>query len=200
MMKRLSMVSGLMLAITGCGGLAESEEMNPTTDAKGLARTAAHCVAQTAAQPKGQPLAQSAAPTRVDCFDTFADSIAFASKGSVQLSAQAKPADLKQEDVDQMASLATYVIGVVYEHDYYGGASFTFTSDVSCVGWNHGAPNLAAYGWDNFISSSLSYSGCNNTYFYENPNYTGAIVNCGTGCGQVGAAMNDRASSIIWTQ
>ncbi|RYD69970.1 MAG: hypothetical protein EOP84_27485, partial [Verrucomicrobiaceae bacterium] len=27
-------------------------------------------------------------------------------------------ADLKQQDVDQMASLATYVIGVVCQHDY----------------------------------------------------------------------------------
>lgn len=200
MLKQLFLLSaGLMLTTTGCGGLVESDEMNPRSDEKGLGRPSQHCVASTFAQPKGQPMPQNLAPTRFDCFDTFADAISSVSKGTVRLPTNAKPEDLKQEDVDRMASMAVYVIAVEYEHDYFGGASYTLQSDVTCQGWYHGIPSLP-YGWDNLISSAIAYSGCNNSWHYENPGYTGAVVNCGTACAQIGAAMNDRTSSIIWSE
>lgn len=200
MLKQLFLLSAaIMLTATGCGGPVESDEMNPATDQKALGRLAQHCVAHSFAQPKGLPLPQNLAPSRFDCFDTFAEAISFVSKGTVQLPSNARPEDLKQADVDRMATAAVYVIGVEYEHDFYGGASLIVQSDVTCQGYIHSLSSMP-YGWDNRISSAVAYAGCNYSLHYEHPSFGGAIANCGTACSQIGAAMNDRTSSIIWSQ
>lgn len=97
-----------------------------------------------------------------------------------------------------VAPLASTVIGIFYEHNNYGGASYAASvTQNGCYGYAHGYTSLAGIGWDNRITSFRSYSNCK-TAIFENTNYGGASYGYYVNSSNVGAAMNDRASSIRW--
>lgn len=199
MLNKMALISaGFMLAATGCGGPADSGGTELGRETQGLASPAQHCVGKSFAQPKGLAAPEALPETQFTCFDTFAQAIAHVSQGTVQLAAGARPEELKQEDVDQMASLAQYVIGIEYEHRDYGGSSLIIYSDYTCTEFDQWVSALPS-NWNDRISSSLAYSGCNYSWHYENANFGGAVINCGAGCANLGGtAMNDRTSSIYW--
>lgn len=98
----------------------------------------------------------------------------------------------------EVAPLASTVIGIFYEHNNYGGASYAASvTQNGCYGYSHGYTSLAPLGWDNRITSFKSYSNCK-TAIFENTNYGGASYGYYVNSSNVGAAMNDRASSIRW--
>lgn len=94
--------------------------------------------------------------------------------------------------------LVSTLIGIFYENANYGGASFAASvSQNGCNGYVHGYADLSPLGWNDRISSFRSYAGCR-TAIFDNTNYGGSSYGYYTNSSYVGAAMNDRASSIRW--
>lgn len=169
-----------------------SEEASRATEKR-------HCVASAVAMRAAEAqLSASATPAApATCFDTFAAAISFATQSTVQLSPSASVSDVTEE---MLSSSSTYVIAIEYDYDWYGGASITYTSDVKCDdGWILSVSSMPS-GWNDSVSSALSFSGCNHSYHYEHSSFGGAVVDCGTSCGFIGSAMNNRTSSIRWTR
>lgn len=116
--------------------------------------------------------------------------------GAVNVSSEV--ADTTEASRADVTPLASTVIGIFYEHDNYGGASYVASvTQNGCYGYAHGYTSLGTLGWDNRITSFRSYSNCK-TAIFENTNYGGASYGYYVNSSNVGAAMNDRASSIRW--
>lgn len=160
-----------------------------------------HCVVRSHAVRDGEPLRPERLPAAVPtCFPTFSAAIEFATRGRVRL-----PDTMTVEELDDdllngpdLGTLATYVIAIEYEHINYGGASYTITNGNTCHGYQHSISSMPS-GWNDVISSARAYAGCNHSYHYEHINFVGAIVDCHGTCSWIGDAMNDRTSSIRWT-
>jgi hypothetical protein len=163
------------------------------------------------AQREGEPAPAQVAPTQPRCFETFAEAISFATKGTVRLATDATPEVLDQLDAEQQASLNTYLIAVEYlglYHDAYWG-SFTAYASVNCdQGYTLSISNLQGYyasnNWtlNDSIGSARTFPGCLHGYHYDYPNFGGAVIDCPSdpawNCYYSMGAMNDRTSSIRW--
>ncbi len=194
----------LLTAVAFYGCAAEDDPQgvpNVTEHSVELSSRQPHCIATTVATPRGQAVPTDVAPPAVQCFATFADAMSAATQGRVRLPASATPATVDDRTLNggAQASSSDFVIGIEYVDINDGGASIIFHSDTTCDGFNHGVPDLRFFGWNDQISSALAFSDCNNSFHYENINFGGAMVNCGSGCTSLGPVMNDQTSSILWT-
>lgn len=199
---------GIMVAaaLTGCttedGPMDEPGVGEDSSELSQAGQRGAHCVAESVAQVKGEarPTELSVAPAR--CFDTFSDAIFAATNGRVRLPPSVTAKTVTEEMLrgdDASAALASYVIGIEYQHPNFQGATLTITSPVTCYGYNILFPYSSfPPGWNDSISSARAFSSCYYSYHYEN-NFSGAFVNCGTACSYIGDVMNERTSSITWT-
>ena len=156
-----------------------------------------HCVIQATAVPIGQDVTDAPPVVSPRCFSTFSQAINFATAGRVALPNDATPEALDESALAD-ASATQYVLSIEFEHRNHGGSSHTFYGSKTCKDatyWEYSVPSS----WNDRISSSRAYSDCNHTYHYEHPGYVGAMVDCGRGCSYIGDAMDDRTSSINWT-
>jgi hypothetical protein len=104
---------------------------------------------------------------------------------------------------------STVVIGISYLDANYGGNTWVWNQPYGCDGnpytidfevYNLNMSPYANYGFNDNISSFHSYSNCQ-TVLYEDWYWGGSATNGGVPIADmswVGAAMNDRASSIRW--
>jgi hypothetical protein len=193
------MLAGLALALGGCGGLEVAGESESSLGGAAPA-LGEHCVVKTVAFNPGEAPPSNLPPAKLDCFASFAEAILFATKGAVQLPPNATPDQLTPELLAATAVTPTQnLIAIEYEHVDYGGRSLTFSSETTCAQSNIAAPSMPS-GWNDIISSAQAFSGCNNSYHYENVNYQGTVANCGSACNWIGDVLNDRTSSILWTR
>ncbi len=135
----------------------------------------------------------------VDASENLADAV-YATYGIVLTTADRSlaPAATRLSTSAAVTALASTVIGVFYEDASYGGASFAASvSQNGCNGYVHGYADLSPLGWNDRISSFRSYAGCRTTIF-EHASYGGSTYGPYTNSSYVGAAMNDKASSIRW--
>src|ERR1041385_6474680 len=162
---------------------------------------ASDCITSTVATPWGKPATDGAAAPAVQCFASFSEAMAAATQGRVQLPASATAATVDERTLNAgaQASSGDFVIGIEYIDINYGGASLIAHSATTCDGFNHGFGDLRVLGWNDQISSARAFSDCNNAFHYEDIDFTGAMINCGSGCSFIGAAMNDQTSSLLWT-
>lgn len=170
-----------------------------------------HCIIGTiAVADKGGETRRP--PHAPRCFQSFAQAISFATGGRVELPPEATPEDLDEAMLSgsrgaglsartQQPSASPYVIGIEFVHSSFQGPTLTITSSVTCSGYSHSL-GLGAFpaGWNDTISSALAFSNCNHSYHYEHDSQGGAVIDCGTACSYIGDAMNDRTSSLRWTQ
>ena len=180
-------------------GLPAAQEPSPTPDPTLALR---HCVVQPAAVPRGKPLPEKLESHEPTCFSTFPEALAFATKGKIQLTA-ADPSLVAAEFESVSESvLATYLIGIEYvsphREPFWG--SWLITRGWSCA---EADPYVATMqpGWNDVISSSKTYEGCNHSYHYEHSNFGGAVLDCprGTACFYDLGVLSDATSSIRWT-
>lgn len=192
--KRWSQALVLTSLLAGCGGADSSEPgaHEPVTSAE------QHCVMNVLPFKPGEPLPASDTMPEAKCFPSFPEAISFATGGTLRLPATAKPADLKESDlksVNQAAPNET-VIGIEYKDDYQG-SSLVFVSPFGgCGSYFVNVP----WDWNDVISSSKSFAGCNHSYHYENYDGGGANFDCGGGCTSITNTLNNLTSSIFWTQ
>ena len=122
-----------------------------------------------------------------ECFATFAESIATASGGAVQIAAGATPQSFVNGGG---AAAASSTIGIHYDGYDGTGSSITVVGS-SCSGgwWN------TPWWFDNKTSSS--YAGCYRLRHYDGPNLTGAnYTTYGSGTTHNLYAFNNRTESV----
>jgi hypothetical protein len=164
-------------------------------DAAVEVQPARHCVSEAL------PAGSKEDPLSPVCFGTFAEAIAHATAGVVQLPGDAT--EVTQEELDasyaQAAAgdirLAAVVIGISYWDDNYHDGSWTHTASAGCDNdsdFEYWIINVGS-SWNDEISSARGFSLCQGIY-YENANFGGAQI----GTDWSGGAMNDKTTSIRW--
>lgn len=205
-----------------CGACGTSEDLSVPVAAKDHAPVGAeralsaatsaekpHCVVAATAVAKGSTASLAAVPAEpapATCFATFAEAATFATRGAVQFPADTRPGDIRPDQLSTFSS--PYVIALEYANNGFSGRSLHVTSEVDCrtssiylekmpVEYVFGLP---IFDWDNKISSAQAFGGCNHSYHYEDISFGGAGVDCQNGCNYIGDALNNRTSSIQWTE
>jgi hypothetical protein len=183
-------------------GAEESADLTP------LDPDSMHCVVRAIAVPIDQdpdvalpPRDSNEELTVADsprCFPTFSQAIDFATASRVTLPSNATPGDLDESLMPITPGGARYVLGVEYRHSNFRGSTYTFYGSTTCL-TNSYTMNRMPRGWNDEISSAKAYSHCNHSYHWEHINLRGSVRDCGRSCGTLGA-MNDRTSSIRWTE
>lgn len=155
-----------------------------------------HCVAELAALPANAAMSQAAEPRDYRCFETFAESIAFATDDLLQLAPDDRSVSDEQLATVQQASANRVLVGVEYAGQGYSGGSLAlYGQSGSCQqGTTYGFPRMADYGWENRISSARGYNNCVITH-YSGTGYRGNPHGCYSSCSTLGS-MNNKTSSI----
>lgn len=210
-MKKPMVVVLMLSALWSSGGCAAEEpleEAHAVESPVGSTAIPRHCVVEARSIPRGAPIPTDTPVATPKCFDTFAESIAYATGGTVQLTADAKQEDVDLNALSKEAGLGQYWIGVEYiapRHEHFWGYWNVYAANPCTIG--DVFLNMPS-GWDNTISSSRSQAsqGCNHSYHYDNayvsdPFNGGSSIDCGPpwSCYYDMGAMNDRTSSIRWT-
>lgn len=139
------------------------------------------------------------------CYETFAEAIFVATNGALKLNNDFLPENLTQEMLDtaqnQKAkrSSSSLVIGVNYKWSNFQGLSLTWHAPDSCGDGTWYAEPTLPWGWNDSISSSRGYSGCDEFIHLKDANYGGTSITCDMGdtCDTMGI-MNNETSSLIW--
>lgn len=195
---------GALLAAAGAFVLLawQGQVAQAATDQAGSASgSARHCVAGIPAVPADGATAAESTSEPI-CFDTFAESIDFATGGRLTLTPSAKSVDEAQlRDAGAVstsdAQVARPLLGVEYQNSSYGGDSLVLygSSGTGCYAGDwYGFPNMASFGFNNRISSAKMYSNCLGKHL-DGTSYTGDYTYCDSSCSSLGS-MNDRTSSI----
>ncbi|MGL5817187.1 MAG: hypothetical protein ACRCYR_06470 [Phycicoccus sp.] len=176
--QRAALAIGAATALTW--GAAAAAQAAPASSGPASATAPGrHCVV-TATPDTATP------EVSIQCFDTLADSSAFARGTSTASGVGAAEA---------AASAASTVVGIEYQDSAFGGGSLTLTAAVdgfSCSGGRYVNFPTMPSGWDNSIGSARSYAGCKSGH-YRYPDNGGPVVVCG--CSSLGS-LDDRTSSI----
>jgi hypothetical protein len=153
-----------------------------------------NCVVRIDPLQRGQ---QSSHVSQPQCFATFAEAIAAATGGAVHLSPSVKPSQLTQAMLG-VTPYTTTVIGVDYVDSNYGGNSLTWTSTSGgCTSTQSFQASSMPSGWNDVVSSALSYQNCNTYWHFQDSGFGGAQLDCGPSCATMGV-MNDQTSSEKW--
>lgn len=165
--------------------------------------TARHCVIEAHAVTIGADPADEPAPRdrQVTCFPRFADAIFFAT--GEQLAADATPDSYEPSTTlasrPQDPAADTNVIHIEFQYDDFGGSSLAYTSSYTCA-TKYFYDDVISASWQDRISSAKAYAGCNHSYHYENNYQGGAVKDCGKSCTYIGAALQNRTSSLRHTK
>jgi hypothetical protein len=160
-----------------------------------MATTGEHCVADLV--PNAADVAE------YQCFDTFADAIAHATDGKVQLPANAVTVSDEQlteagvTSSSDVSAVVSTVLGTEYDGTSYGGGTLTLTGSGGCDGTRFGFPNLSDYGWNNKPSSAKAYGGCWSDH-YDDPSYGDPMFRCTGNCPGLGGLNNKTSSIRVW--
>jgi hypothetical protein len=156
-----------------------------------VADVGVHCVVGIMPDQSENP----GAMTPQQCFPTFSAAIFFATGGAVLVDEQLSPTDLTQEMLEDVPESHT-VLSVDYVDSNYGGLSLTWTGHGDCsASLTYSAGSMPA-GWNDIVSSALTYANCNRNTHYEHSNWGGASLVCA--CASMGV-MNDQTSSERWS-
>ena len=147
-----------------------------------------------------QPGATSSATSAPRCYATFAQAIADASNGTVNLPTTATPAAVTDATLAPALATGSSIIGIDWIDANYSGASLTWqvSNPNGCNGYQYSSNVTGS--WNNVISSSKGFTGydINPHYDLAYPNQNnGAKIFCTPNCATMGA-MNDATSYEEW--
>lgn len=204
------MFAALALSMTALAGCVAEQpaalDEEGTIPAIGELAERRHCATELVPQRTDAPVSAAAAQasSRMQCFDTFAESLSFATKGAVRLAADATPDALDRSHVERAAAASSYVLSIEYLGLWWEGfwGSHTYYASNTCdQGYYFTATGM---GWlDNAIGSVHTFPGCLHGYHYDAANFSGTLIDCPSNpewnCYYTMGIMNDRTSSILWT-
>jgi hypothetical protein len=157
-----------------------------------------HCIVGLEPLKEGQ---EESVASEMTCFTNFSEAIAAATGGAVQLPKDIDPSGITEEMLQSAMPAAQTIISVSYQHSNFGGSSLTHYANNT-----YGCTNGSSYfvsslpsGWNDVISSTRLWGGCDRTYFFEHISFGGAALRVGPTTQLNGfGAMNDETSSIRW--
>lgn len=157
-----------------------------------------NCVITIAPLLPGQAISMMSAPR---CYATFAEAIADATNGRVQLPESAGATDITAATLAPTIATSSTIIGIDWINSGYTGSSLTWqvSNSVGCTTGLSYQSNVTG-SWNNVISSSKAFAGCgvNPHYDLAYPNQdNGAKIFCTPNCSTMGA-MNDATSYEEW--
>ena len=187
-----------MILLTAVSSSARSQDLDSAAGSLRKIPANQHCVARLEPVP-GSPDSRISS---IDCYPSFADAIHAATEGAVSLSpdenikTQLKTLrnELKSTVNASTAGSGPVILAVDYVDDIYRGASLTYLGNATCSSTVSHQFGILVGGWDNQISSTQGFGGCNRNILYEHTNYGGASITCTPNCIGLGV-MNDAASS-----
>lgn len=196
----------LPLVLLGCAPepAAEQSEGPLGREEAAVVGEPAHCVvsADVSGADRGQG---PALPTPIHsprCFKLFSEALSFATQGQVLLPEGVAPGDvetaLEAWERSGMNWAHSHVIAIEYTEKGYRGASLTVQSTETC---DHAFLSLNLTGaWNKAITSARVFGDCHHAYHYDNPGLKGTRADCEKRCPFIGDELNERASSIQWTE
>lgn len=154
-----------------------------------------HCVVELAPAAKD---AKASVASEIGCYGSFSNAIEAATNGEVTLPQWASPDSISESDI---ASEAVAIIGIDYDGFNYRGASLTWTTRnlSGCFRGSVYRANQPA-SFNNRLSSTRGFSGCNKNTSYDGYFQTGSFVRCFPNCSLRGFFMNNRTSSKRWSR
>ncbi len=160
-----------------------------------------HCVSEAVAVAAGKPLPADFKAPAPTCFDSLSDSVAFATKGKVRLSADPVLAARQYGELETLAfdgRIATEYVAPNFDA-FWGSWIITSSADCGPNGQNQVVGSMPS-GWNDVISSAriMNSSACNFAHHYEHSYFGGLDRICGRSCASMGL-MSDHTSSILWT-
>lgn len=185
---------------TGC--VASEDQGARTEDQRDVvSMERPHCVVEGLVTRPGSSAPESTKTAQPRCFETFSDAIFAATDGRVRLPSSTTVAEVDDQTLNGNAinPQSTFLAAIEYINRDFGGATFTVFATAPCDVGQIAISSLSSAGWNDKISSSRSFSNCNNSFHFEDDNFGGASVNCGSECAYIGDALNDRTSSLIYT-
>lgn len=174
-------------AIIGAATTTSALAAGPVPNASGQ-----NCVSLLSAPDRTTGASAVAATT---CFQTFADAIRFATKGSIDVPDGLKPSDVTDAFLALAAPSTTVVIGIDWQDIDMGGPSRVWEASSGCSSGLSWIVNQIEPAWDNRVSSGKGDTNCNRYEHYDLPNRTGVLIACTPYCAEMGI-MNDRTSSL----
>lgn len=181
-------------------GQGEVSLAQTTSSEMGLSPATRHCVASLQAQPE-QSRVKIGILTGFACYPTFAEAIFEATDGAVwlpeaDLATQREILRSELELVDRVAVETKFVLAIDYSGSNFTGSTLVWEASGTCVdsAW---FVNSMPSGWNDVVSSTQGYSGCNFNQLWEHNNRTGANQVCTPSCATLGA-MDNQTSSRYW--
>ncbi len=153
-----------------------------------------HCVITVEPLQPGQV---SSTTSNRTCFNTVAESVAFATNNRIQLPATASASDVSQAlrgQVGNRSTLADIVIGIHWDWTNRQNASIVWRSSVGCGPATFTVNDMTPNGWNDRAESAEGFSGCNHFFQYEHINLGGAVRDCNAYCSDLGV-LNNQVSS-----
>lgn len=195
----------LVLALTPQVASAHARSL-PTSNVHVLSAEFSACVQE--AGVVGQP--RSVSQRRPTCFRSLQLALAAATSDGRYLSMSDRQAEaLRVGRAQPFPVLPTgnYILGLDSIDTSHGGATLTWNSPTRCTSTrsfvNEFTGSVAGYNNEVSSAGNFAYSGCANWHHYDGFGQSGANIDCGYSTNQcdtyIGAAMNDRSSSLRWT-
>jgi hypothetical protein len=194
--------------VTGCTTTADTTDGTSGVDENSQVAAGAaqqpFCVTTAAAATSEAGLADSdpALLAEPECFDTFSSAIAAATDGGVQLPPSATVDSVDEQTVNgSAAALVHPIIAFEYKNIAFDTRVLIVRSPDGrgCLpGRVLGRRTLPAVA-NNDISAARAFAGCHHSFHFDLIRFHGANIDCHTACSYIGDAMNDRTSSIAWT-
>jgi hypothetical protein len=136
----------------------------------------------------------------VGCYAHFRDAVAVGSYGSIQLTSDATPASLTEEELAAGSSVSTRVsvlLGTEYNGQLFSGSSNSYYAASTCTAsttWE--VANVGA-AWNDTFESGMGFGGCHTNKKFRNTNFGGTVVTCTPSCSNYGSLVN-QVSSLRW--
>jgi hypothetical protein len=137
----------------------------------------------------------------VDCYPSFSEAIYAATDGAVSLppdaslkaQLQALRRQLEPMETKSLGS-GSVLLGTDYVDSIYRGNTLSYVGSATCSSTVSYQFPAIPDPYNDQISSTQAYGGCNHNILYENSYYGGATLTCYPSCVGLGV-MNDAASS-----
>jgi hypothetical protein len=200
--KSLRILAGLFLVL----GIAVASGADTQIASAAQPQRIQHCVKQAVAVGK-VPAPTAAKPI---CYDNFADAIAFATGGRVQLPRDVPGDQAHQRLRDDLAALGgsessalrdpgQTLIAIDYNlpnFDASWGSMLSYSNNPSgCYDGTRYEWSYMEAGWDNVVSSADTFQGCGSYTLYEHPGFGGAQQPCP--CRYMGVMDNQTSSERL---
>jgi hypothetical protein len=133
----------------------------------------------------------------IGCYDTFAESLAAGSDGSIRVSSSTSPGQVTDAMVSESTSAGDdTLIGTEWGSVSFSGGSSSYFAPDSCAGTVYAVAYVGDF-WNDQFASGKGFGGCDTNRKFEHSNFGGSVLTCTPNCSDYGSLRNE-VSSLKW--